>query len=105
MTTIGTTNNNQTESGEGRGQPANSVDLDAVNLEQALVDFEVANARVLDLTTRLTELSRQLVATRNELEEMRIRARATDARLAALESSRAYQLAHRVGVARSLLRR
>jgi len=65
----------------------------------------VANARVLDLTRRLTEMSQQLGAARNELEETKIRLRVTEGRLADVESSRAYQLANRLGVARSLLRR
>lgn len=35
--------------------PDGGHDLDAIALTQALIDFEVANARVLDLTQRLVE--------------------------------------------------
>lgn len=83
----------------------NSVDLDPLNLEQALIDFEVANARVIDLTRRLTEMNRQLTSARNELEETRVQLRVSEGARHQLEASRAYQLAQRLGVARSLLRR
>jgi hypothetical protein len=46
--------------------------VDRLSLEQALVDFEVANARVLDLTHRLTELNRELLDLRSEHEKLRI---------------------------------
>jgi len=36
------------------------VELDRLSLEQALLDFEVANARVVDLSRRLTNLNREL---------------------------------------------
>ncbi|QGJ67872.1 hypothetical protein FDU21_17630 [Xanthomonas oryzae pv. oryzae] len=45
----------------------NTTDLDQISLEQALIDFEVANARVMDLTSRLTSMSRELIQTRSEL--------------------------------------
>jgi hypothetical protein len=47
--------------------------LDGISLEQSLVDFEVANARVLDLTRRLTSLNAQLMETRTELEQVKLR--------------------------------
>jgi hypothetical protein len=46
--------------------------VDSLSLEQALIDFEVANARVLDLTHRLTELNRELLDLRSEHERLRI---------------------------------
>lgn len=57
--------------------------VDALSLEQALQDFEVANARVLDLTHRLTELNRELVDLRSEHERLRIAHNKTLARRAA----------------------
>lgn len=45
----------------------NTTDLDGISLEQALIDFEVANARVMDLTSRLTSMSRELISARSEL--------------------------------------
>jgi hypothetical protein len=57
--------------------------VDQLSLEQALVDFEVANARVLDLTHRLTELNRELLDLRSEHERLRIAYNRTLARRAA----------------------
>lgn len=51
----------------------NTTDLDGISLEQALIDFEVANARVIDLTARLTSLSRELLQARTELATVKLR--------------------------------
>ena len=42
-------------------------DIDKISLEQALIDVEIANKRVLDLTARLTTLSRELLEARSRL--------------------------------------
>jgi hypothetical protein len=42
-------------------------ELDRLSLEQALRDFEIANTRVRDLTQRLVEQSREVLALREEL--------------------------------------
>ncbi len=55
-----------------------SVDLDAVSLQQALRDFEHANARVLDLTHRLVAAEKRWRELVDEAEHLRLR-------LAALE--------------------
>lgn len=46
-------------------------DLDSLVLSQALVDFEVANARVVDLTQRLMEATESRVASTGELTALR----------------------------------
>lgn len=51
----------------------NTTDLDGISLEQALIDFEVANARVIDLTARLTSLSKELLQARTELATVKLR--------------------------------
>ena len=43
-------------------------EIDALSLHQALLDFEMANARVLDLTARLVEANARVVKLRNELD-------------------------------------
>ena len=98
-----------TGTGEGRGQmstqpPVETVDLDEISLEQALRDFEVANARVVDLTQRVISLTRQLQETQDELERLRVEARTARAEVEAIKRSRAYNLARHVGDLRSLLR-
>ena len=58
--------------------------LSEINLEQALLDFEVANARVLDLTQRLTSITSELLATRQQLESSRMSASQAQAELDAV---------------------
>jgi hypothetical protein len=60
--------------------------LDGISLERALLDFEVANARVIDLTKRLVEATDELVRVRHENELLRREADAA-------RGSRAYMLA------------
>jgi chromosome segregation ATPase len=45
-----------------------SQELDRLSLTQALLDFEVANARVADLTQRLIEASNEIAALKAELD-------------------------------------
>jgi hypothetical protein len=68
--------------------------LDQISLDQALLDFEVANARVIDLTKRLVEATDELVLLRHQTELLR-------REVEAARSSRAYRLA---GEARTLIR-
>jgi hypothetical protein len=49
-----------------------SADIDRVNLRQALLDFELANVRVVDLTSRLTTLHQQLLTAQHDLSVLRI---------------------------------
>lgn len=56
-------------------RPASTVDLDRLSLVQCLQDFEVANARVMDLTARLTGINSRLVAQTEELQKLRLRNR------------------------------
>jgi hypothetical protein len=52
-------------------EASNPADLDRVSLTQALRDFEIANARVLDLTQRLVESERRRRELEHELEQLR----------------------------------
>ena len=56
--------------------PKTSVGLDAsvidrISLEQALIDVEIANARVVDLTERLTESADEIRRLHHELARTR----------------------------------
>lgn len=84
---------------------SNSVDLDGISLAQALIDVEVANARVIDLTRRLTEQNRQLAVVRHEVESLRLHHADAAAQLAALTSSNTYRVVHLANRARRLLKR
>jgi len=58
------------------------------NLERALLDFELANARVLDLTQRLISLTSELVSTREHLEEARLRISRMEAERSQVEAEK-----------------
>lgn len=89
--------------------------LDRLNLTQALLDFELANARVLDLTARVVESNKRVLTLQAENEAHRLAADAAQAsimtlsaRLAAVESSTAYRAAQKLsslGRLRRLLRK
>jgi hypothetical protein len=84
----------------------NTFDLDGVSLEQALRDVEVANARVIDLTKRLTSMNKELVKSTTALQKAQLRNRQLDARIKELEEieqSRAFRSARAAGrVARGM---
>ena len=100
--------------------------LDALSLQQALIDFELANARVLDLTARLVEATNASVrrqaeldaihatidGVRMELAEALQKARVATAAagvaqgaLTAIESSPTYRVVRAVGRVRLLFGR
>jgi predicted nucleic acid-binding Zn-ribbon protein len=88
------------------GQPVkNTADLDDISLSQALLDVEIANARVIDLTKRLTTLTKELRATTSDLQKAKLRGRRLAAELQEIKGSRAYRSASRaqrvLGAARS----
>ena len=76
-----------------------------VSLEQALLDFEVANARVLDLTRRLTELTNELLTVRQQFEAMRIAANQAQEENRWMKSSFTWRAVQLLGELRGSLRR
>jgi hypothetical protein len=86
-------------------RPELDADLDALSLDQALLDVEIANARVADLTQRLLEAGEQIRALTGALDAERVAHGASVARLAEMESSQAYRMALKLRSARSALRR
>lgn len=60
------------------GKPQNTMDLDAVSLQQALRDFEAANSRVLDLTQRLLRSEEQCKQLADLVERLQLRISRTD---------------------------
>jgi hypothetical protein len=88
-----------------------STKLDEINLEQALVDFEIANARVVDLTARLTTLNHEVLRLRSENESLRLQlaqehhsAVAALNELGLLKSSRAFRASRIIGDGAARLR-
>ena len=80
-------------------------DLDRLSLEQALLDFEVANARVLDLTTRLIEQASVNASLRTEMENLRLQYAELHAVHERMMSSAAFRFADKVWTIRNALRR
>ncbi len=84
--------------------------LDRLNLTQALLDFELANARVLDLTARLVESNKrvltlqgdadaaqgELTAARLGLDGARLDIAELQRRITAVESSTTYRAASKL---------
>ncbi|WP_282948108.1 hypothetical protein [Cellulomonas endometrii] len=84
--------------------------LDSLNLEQALTDLELAHARVVDLTGRVTSLSEEVLHLRAEVgnlqlalaqehaeaDRQRSETTAAQAELRAHQASRAYAFTRRV---------
>lgn len=79
-------------------------ELDRLSLAQALVDAEMATARVMDLTERLVDARQQLVRLRGELEHLRIEYVQYRVEQERVQSSRAYRLAAKIWAVRNALR-
>ncbi len=78
--------------------------LDRLNLTQALLDFEIANARVLDLTARLVDSNKRVLKLQGEADAARAAidgARGDIAelqrRIAEVEASTTYRTARKLG--------
>jgi hypothetical protein len=92
--------------GAPRGSAASVTEtVDRLSLEQALKDFEVANARVLDLTHRLTELNQELLELRSTHERLRIEHNKVLARRAAPRAAAEAAASQALRVARAIKRR
>jgi len=79
--------------------------VDRLSLVQALKDFEVANARVLDLTHRLTDLNQELLELRSDHEKLRIEHNKVLARRAAPRAAAEAAASQALRVARVVKRR
>lgn len=79
------------ESAPSNAGPGNTADLDGISLRQALLDFDVANARVIDLTRRLTAMNNELVKTTTALQKAEMRNRRLQAELKELKESSSYR--------------
>jgi PhoPQ-activated pathogenicity-related protein len=84
-------------------QEALEKELDRLSLIQALVDTEMATARVIDLTERLVDAREQVVNLRSELEHQRIEYAQYRAEQEQAKSSAAYRLASRIWAFRNAI--
>jgi hypothetical protein len=79
------------------------VELDRLSLTQALVDAEMATARVIDLTERLVDAREQIVKVQSELEHLRIEYTQLRVEHEQMRSSAAFRLADRIWAVRNAL--
>jgi hypothetical protein len=78
--------------------------VDQVSLEQALRDFDVANARVIDLTRRLVASEREVVTMQRQVDEAAIALRDLQTQHQAMQSSAAFRIASKIWNLRNALR-
>jgi hypothetical protein len=69
--------------------------MDALSLEQALKDVDIANARVLDLTQRLIAAQQQTIDLQRAMSRLETKLAEQLARYQNLRNSRAYRIANR----------
>ena len=77
--------------------------LDSISLQRALIDFDVANARVIDLTHRYVEATEEIKRLRQDLETLRIQHGSVLAELDRTKSTKAYRIAQRIWALRRAL--
>lgn len=91
--------------GDARGRKGGTLqaEMDNVSLRQALIDFEVANARVLDLAQRLVEAQAVIAELRTELESLRIEHAQLTSLHERMKSSRAFRSAEKIWALRNAI--
>lgn len=78
MADIDTTTDDVAEATQRRHPEVPQAEIDRLNLVHALKDFEVANARVVDLTARLTTLQEQYLSLQHEATMYRLQNASAD---------------------------
>lgn len=81
-----------------------AAEIDELSLTQALLDFEVANARVLDLTQRLVEANRVIEELRAEVDETRAELTELTSVHERMQGSQAFRLASKIWALRNAVR-
>lgn len=84
--------------------PTLDREIDRLSLDQALRDFEVANARVIDLTNRLIAAHDRIVVLQREADQSRVELNELRSQHEAMRSSAAFRLADKIWTLRNLLR-
>ena len=79
-------------------------EIDRLSLEQALRDFEVANARVIDLTQRLISANEKVLAVQKESDDLRIELTQLRSVHEAMRGSAAYRIASKIWALRNAVR-
>lgn len=97
--------NLSTNSGSDVVGPELERELDRLSVEQALRDFEIANARTIDVTQRLVDLSNEVRELREQLVSTQEALAAAKAENRAIRASTTFRLAELSTKIRARLRR
>ena len=85
-------------------EPTLQQQMDGLSLEQALLDFEVANARVLELTRRLVDSTSTISDLSTRLQELQIEYARLRVEHEQMRSSHAFRIAERIWALRNATR-
>jgi len=94
-----------TNSGTNVVAPELERELDRLSVEQALRDFEIANARTIDVTQRLVDLSTEVRELREQLVSTQEALAASREENRAIRASATFRVAELTTKIRSRLRR
>jgi hypothetical protein len=78
--------------------------IDRISLEQALRDFDVANARTIDLTRRLVASEHEIVELRRQLDESALALRDLQTVHNSMQTSAAFRIASKIWNLRNAVR-
>lgn len=79
-------------------------EIDRLSLEQALRDFEIANARVIDLTQRLISANEKALAGQREADELRVELTQLRSVHDAMRGSAAFRITSKLWAIRNAVR-
>jgi hypothetical protein len=94
-------NREEVGSVESAGPSPLDKEIGDLSLTQALRDFEIANARVIDLTQRLVEASATIAGLREELDVARADMKELKQRHEAMQHSMAFRIASKIWAVRN----
>jgi hypothetical protein len=93
-----------TQTSEPTEETTLKEEFDRLSLEQALRDFEIANARVVDLTQRLISSNDKVILMQRDLDILRVEMAELRATHEAMRGSAAFRIASRIWALRNAVR-
>jgi chromosome segregation ATPase len=93
-----------TQTSEPTEETTLKEEIDRLSLEQALRDFEIANARVVDLTQRLISSNDKVISLQRDLDILRVEMAELRATHEAMQGSAGFRIASRIWALRNAVR-
>jgi chromosome segregation ATPase len=81
------------------------TEIDRLSLAQAIRDFEIANARTIDLTQRLISANERIRELQKEADELRVTLASLQAAHDAMKGSHAFRIAEKIWAVRNAVGR